>query len=1122
MVRRHPDRPGRCPCRLDQPGSQLRRHVASASGTRPFQDVDEPADTCPDIATTVLGAALAGAGRRLGEAEQVKGNIRQLAEATGRQTRPGARLPAMAVVRLSDVGGKADIGHQLKATCASLPRWAQNQLDRIGIDLLRDPEGYGADCHYGPLRATLTTLLLTNETAADDELLVCVFLASATATGRKTAKRRRLPTRGAQALPGTYSETVLNDGDGRPRKRARNVLLAEDEQATSNWFTEALAGLLEHHEPVRLYLSTARVIRSLSFISSVADCLQYADVIIEPSGREWDPTDRNSQAMLFMTGLFAAFDRDGIVQRQAGGKLSRSQEGRLIVTHHALPPGYATSTSGQPEVDSAAAPLVAVIVHALGMQSKDVLDDVLRSCQVVSPRMSPFGRWTWNHGATLQMAATLGLHIPPAPEPAVTTAPTQKLLADAHSLDVARVTRWLDVWAGGPYEFEQRMPLGTRVDVNDIPHWQEADGRTIALLSVRMPQPEDGWADRTALQQARLGVDRWLQRAGERGSIITAARGKGTMPLLGPVSTYRDDLYEYRLMSGRTIVQGNKTRTYQLRRQPLPADGAKLTWRDDENGNRGEAVGTVWEPELHRVVADLALQAIRAAVVDRADTDIDYGPLRPHVSRRRMDPADDIALLQQDIAQAEQAREAAYQLLRLPAHDPQERARRVNDELNRIDAQLERLNNKLQAKNAIAPARTEQTDDQPVLLTTELDLLTQVLHGLRNSGLCNAQTKQAFADVLQVRLTRTSPNWMSVLVEVAVLREGLQVGRVHATGRVMCRGDAPVPADRLPRPALPLPLPGECAPVTATAARAAHDTVAIMRDGSDLVSLLSLPDARLHARSKYGRAARLAAVAYLTRLAADHDHPIGERVAAVMLRIPYPEVRLILWHALHNDSIPAGADPQFAAHIAATYLGPAAAARWAAPGLPATKPKTTSVWAHNNPAYLAVFDVLAARESHNASRTELHAVLRAAGGRAHTLTNLLAGTERHPAPLRRHACSHTCPRPCAARTWVGLHPCPHQDCPGSLDTLARIFEVTSGILCSTCMRMPHPHSPTFPTSYLTGARSHAHDLIRYAPDVLGQRGEHDADVPHEWWKTLEDVIRRHNDPNVEAPHTQAA
>jgi hypothetical protein len=65
-----------------------------------------------------------------------------------------------------------------------------------------------------------------------------------------------------------------------------------------------------------------------------------------------------------------------------------------------------------------------------------------------------------------------------------------------------------------------------------------------------------------------------------------------------------------------------------------------------------------------------------------------------------------------------------------------------------------------------------------------------------------------------------------------------------------------------------------------------------------------------------------------------------------------------------------------------------------------------------------------------------------------------------PNPLIRDV-----PHPDGAR-WVGLVPCPHFGCSGLLDTVLRMPEVPSGVLCSQCRRMPVPDSVVFPESYL--------------------------------------------------------
>lgn len=139
---------------------------------------------------------------------------REIAEATF-ANRSGGRA-RMACARLSNVSGADDIGHQLSQTYVSLPDWALERLQGVGKALVTDPSSHGASVFHGPHGATLTTLWLQREAGpTEEDVLVAVFLASATATGRARTRRRRSVSYGANALPGTLRERPMSGEERR-------------------------------------------------------------------------------------------------------------------------------------------------------------------------------------------------------------------------------------------------------------------------------------------------------------------------------------------------------------------------------------------------------------------------------------------------------------------------------------------------------------------------------------------------------------------------------------------------------------------------------------------------------------------------------------------------------------------------------------------------------------------------------------------------------------------------------------------------------------------------------------------------------------------------------------------
>ncbi|WP_166518256.1 hypothetical protein, partial [Candidatus Blastococcus massiliensis] len=765
---------------------------------------------------------------------------REIAEASfGHRTSDRRR---MACARLSNVSGAEDVGHQLSQTYASLPDWARDRLQRIGKELVLDPSTHGASVYQGPHGATLTTLWVQRDRQpGDQDVFVAVFLASATVTGKARRGRRRVITYGADALPGTLRDAPLSSEERRAEVAPfRPEAFQETDTATSNWFTDVFKALVTLHQPHYLHLaSSRRMIRAFQFMGEIHQTLVTSvHRVVDNNRREIDPRSPEGQLELNFQGLFSALDRDNLVQAQVGGKFSRTRENHLALTYTALPPGWRRDrTSTRPHVDLAAAPLVRLLVHAIGHESRDVLREVLHASRLVSPRTSPVKQWTWDPAAVEAQLRAFGLTPAQAPQPRYVTESGERLFAAARSLDVHRLRRWLIAWRESVFEWEMTLPDSAHVSVAGIRYWREASGKTVASMRVDLPRPPEPFASDQDFSRAQAALDHWTVEAESRGVVIREAQSRGTLPFLGSVGTYREGPFEYRLMSGKTREAGQPKHTYQLRRQAA-AEGS-LVWRD---GTRilGDKCATVRADELHRAVADVVSQVLTQNVSPRRQEDEDYAVLRP-IFRRRMPTPDPLVREQTALAAAEQARDLAFDMLNQPAiGDPVDYLARIRERLTLAETEIEAVRARI---SLIETSRRASAVDSSLggglarqhgeLTTRELDGFLAALDRLRGPTLVDALYAGGLQEFLRVRVERRELRWADFSVEVSIPADDDQVIVLTGSGRVRARGTAmPVAAEA----SVALP-PAQARRRYSDLSRADLVTQ-IMAHGSDLVSLM--------------------------------------------------------------------------------------------------------------------------------------------------------------------------------------------------------------------------------------------------------------------------------------------
>ena len=1000
----------------------------------------------------------------------------------------------MACARLSNVAGGDDLAHQLSQTYASLPPWAKEKLFHIDKDLVLHPAAHGAKVYEGPSGATLTTLWLANEDPTSaDEVFVAVFLASATATGTGQRRRHRRVTHGADALPGTLRETPLSAEEQRAQVAAYKpgALDASDED-TSNWFTEVFRALVGAHQPEYLHLSSnRRMIRAFRFMAQMQQTLvDHVHRVVDSSGRETDPRTTEGHLDFYFQGLFSATDRDNLVQAQVGGKLVRSRDNHVTITHAALPPGWRRdSGSTRAVLDEAAAPLVRLLIHAMGYESQDTLRHVLRTSKLVSPMLSPVRRWTWDPESVEALLREWSLPKPDAPAPRVTSQDGDRLIVDGRSLDTYRLDRWLSAWESCVLEWETRVPKGAFVNVPGIRHWEEESGDTVALLRAELPSPAEPFASEDDLRRARAAVDRWIEKGRKHGEVISAAKSRGTLPLLGEVSGYRDGDFEYRLISGHLKLGGKAQPGYELRRRPCTGD--RVAWRWG-TGEVGELCGTVAAADLHRAVADIATEMLRARVRPRTDGEMeaDYAPVKPLFRRRRMGAADPLARESQALTAAEAARTLAYDMLsEPPIGDPAAYRANIRQRLEKAEAEIEAVRSRIaMIEKSRSSEATAAPDDLAApsnsAFASELQGLLLVIDRLRGAPLVDPQFASGLQEVLRVRVERTEVQRVHFDVEIAVPGESGSVLILQGG-----HGTAPIRGWALP------PQQGEAPPKSRaesarrrSEARSAEIVEQIMARGSDFVSLLPTWNWMDGPASAQGQQIRLAGAAHLARLAQEHGYLLTPKVASVAMRNPIADVRRAIWSAIHGDVAPPNLDEAFATFVARAYLGVGAAQDWYDGPVLAVRRGDASTWAYQHEPTAAVMRMLASAQDYSAPGSKISETILATGGYPNLVNHLLVARPTTVPLLERKPCLlEGCRANCRKHRRLGLRPCPHAGCAGRLDTPARIFEVPDGVLCSTCRRMPDALSPVFPMPYLDACERRDEDLLRYAPDVLAQR-----------------------------------
>lgn len=949
----------------------------------------------------------------------------------------GSRACArLVVLRLSDTRGREDIGHVLRRTYQGLPDGIRSRLLSVAADPLDHPDRYGADRDTGPMDASVVGFWADPaDTSPDTGTYVLMFLASATLTGTGRGVRSR-QRRG----PGGLN---------------LDTAIAE----SSNWFTEYVTDVMAEKRPRELHVSNVnRAVRSLSFLGVMYEAFsRYAERLVI-DGAPFDPRSRDGSVKIIIDGLFAALDRDQLVQNQANGKMSRVIDNEWVWGTRAVPLGWRPPVAGgQLQVDEAARPVVALLVRAACGYGRGEVAALVARIGLTKPGGNELRRWVWDPGAVAAEHAALGLDMPPAPPPAAVTRPGDRPFPDSET-----VWRWLSrqlrLWSGEQYTVEWTLPTRTTVGVQGLDTVTNKDGDVAVVLPVEMPQPDPPWADPGLLAEAAAEAARRAEGGRELGDRIRAGK-TDCLPLIGPVSRWTRNGREYALIAGLGTFGAVRERCYDLKSRP--ASDRPRAWSSYHHRD-GLLEARMRAGELHAALSRAVIDALTAGVVARRGAFDDFRPLVLDPARPvRRRPSDRLPEMRAEHARLEAESDLAMDASRRAAGEKTRatKAAQADDLAARADRLAERIR-AVEAEARAAGAPAPEAAPAPITLRSELELMVHVIAELGRAY----KTPTAFAAGLEgfmrLRVVSVAGEEAAFEADVAVLDDS-------GAPRTLTGARGTVP-NRYPRLRVDRS-DGDADAVFHGVARARSDQAmeAIFEGGQELGDWAwtdvpadpARPDAPPRA---WDRTLRSRIVDDATALAAANGVPLTRVQALVLLKCPVPETKAAVWAALNRRPAPPGADAAFAAHCARSHLGPNAVPDWAPPSQVLRRPHGNSDWYYNDRHGAALVRWAAGRGT--VPRDEALAWLERRGR-----TTFVFPRGRAPGPvpvMMRHRGLLPGSEAAGPQELVSVRPCPFDRCDGGLDRLVQTPETACLVLCSSCRRMPHPASPVFPQAYL--------------------------------------------------------
>lgn len=363
---------------------------------------------------------------------------------------PGVRR--IIVVRESDAANRLLFTEMIVKTVAAfvfrLPSVAR--LLEIGCDVFDNPEKYGAQV-VGSSKARTALFML------DEETLVMFHMGSA-------------------ALLDGAADDLLADLNGQHGMGASQT-------QHHNHFTARLISVLRRHNPDEVWVyAINRLVRDFGNASQLQVVLKSMRIVVCDREREFDLNDQMGVLFWGLLTTFAAYERDGIVDRNTLGKIAQARRGEWPFGNQHVPFGYVPNgRSISP--DPSMVDRVSKLLQLLAMPDLTSAEFVAEAAKIGVSRMRL---------ANIHERESGLVHVA------------------VHPKDVrSSFEGWLDLYETGTYRM--CLPCPTASDSSPtyggLPVWTEhRDGepsRRMVTLSYDFGLPEGGWAPPSVFELIR-------------------------------------------------------------------------------------------------------------------------------------------------------------------------------------------------------------------------------------------------------------------------------------------------------------------------------------------------------------------------------------------------------------------------------------------------------------------------------------------------------------------------------------------------------------------------------------------------------------------------------------------
>jgi hypothetical protein len=593
--------------------------------------------------------------------------------------------------------------------------------------------------------------------------------------------------------------------------------------------------------------------------------------------------------------------------------------------------------------------------------------------------------------------------------------------------------------------------------------------------------PPGGWAPAEV-------HDRVAERCAE-----AAARHRGPLansrllPLLANPARWTEGGRLWQLSHGSSASTGYSLRSIdeaEAARLGPSRPGRAFDGWNRGGEQRGRIDGSVLAHELHRAVADAAVEALSSGIgVAVLPPPADW-PARPDglVGLPWADAPDTVPLLRAAADKAERKAQRSSERYQDYDGDDQAHLDRLRENAERASAAAKQAAGAVE--DALRPGDVP-AEPPPRRVTAPAALLTEALVALgRAAGAVPRPVASAVGKVVRDMRMSPGPVWIGWRADLHVPTADGTLVLGPLTGRVRNRrADSSIPR-------------AECSRTRAQEARDAREDQLLEGILGEAIPLARMLDKN----ARHGRAHRLRLVARL------HAHyGMGRRAAELLLMCPVDVTRKAVW-AMARGLEAADVSPEYADHLRAVYLSE-------------QEPSQSRWWDEVSDRT----PVVALLREHGGSIPACRArrAFAAAGLQPHGPGHLTKNSngrpflEKVPSPGGPRGCCDD--GRCDGRV-LTLRRCP--SCDGYATLVARIPECPPGVLCPDCLRMPVPGSPQFPDEY--GLLSN--DWVRersavVAPDLALFRGKTaarkarragadvPADVPRERSRQEKQLVR---------------